>query len=535
MTAPGDRAAAGAPLLVLRSIPRRERRWRALDAVLFNVAATNVLPLLALAALLASVSQFAVGLAFALVVAALLCAGEGVVYAFLASSMPRDGGDYYFQSRLLSPATGVVFAATSALFGGALWTAVAGWMLGTMALGPFLWALGMATGLHGLSAAAAAVRSPFGIAALTLATVLWSVALNLAGMRTYAAVQRWLSAVVVVSLGLSLGLVLTSGSSVLVAFPGTFTGAVSAPSSGSAAAVVSLLPLALVLLVRNGRAAYVSGEIRGAVDLRRQLLVVLVALGVATALSIGLLAAFGSHLAVERHLAVRAAAGTPLPHFFLVHPSSAGGPWPTRAAACLLPVAIGVWLLVWTPGLTLAASRVIVAMAADTLLPRRLRELQRRSTLAPTPAILVVVVLCLACAVVSYLTGAVDVVAAAVGLDVVSAAVTCAGGALFPFLRREVYRESRAAPYELLGVPSITIAGALFVTFVGVAAILLAVEPPFGLVMLRSAFALAAALTAVSAALVLVRRLLPRPRAGAEVELLYEPAPRTAGPPSATP
>ncbi len=60
------------------------------------------------------------------------------MYAFLVSTMPRDGGDYTFQSRLLGGAAGAVFAFAGVVVGGALWVAIAGWFASRIAVGPLI-------------------------------------------------------------------------------------------------------------------------------------------------------------------------------------------------------------------------------------------------------------------------------------------------------------------------------------------------------------------------------------------------------------
>lgn len=108
-------------------------------------------------------------------------------------------------------------------------------------------------------------------------------------------------------------------------------------------------------------------------------------------------------------------------------------------------------------------------------------------------------------------------------IDIVAFAVTCGIAAVFPFTRREVYRESTASSHEVLGIPLISLAGATFVAFAlfvvgryfadpGLA---LGVGPYFSHV-------LVGLLYAVSLGLYLARRRYRRAREGAEVELLYD-------------
>jgi len=104
-------------------------------------------------------------------------------------------------------------------------------------------------------------------------------------------------------------------------------------------------------------------------------------------------------------------------------------------------------------------------MSSDRILPRWVGHLHS-TTKAPVKAITLFSVLCVApCAVyafTSYWRLTLNTVAL---VNILAFAVTCATGALFPFLRRELYRETAASRYELFGVPVITLAGSAFVGF----------------------------------------------------------------------
>jgi hypothetical protein len=66
-------------------------------------------------------------------------------------------------------------------------------------------------------------------------------------------------------------------------------------------------------------------------------------------------------------------------------------------------------------------------------------------------------------------------------VNIVAFAVTCAAGAAYPFVRRELYRESAAARREILGVPVITLAGVVFFLFTVWIVLRYAVDPGLSL------------------------------------------------------
>ena len=106
MTTPRHRSSRseGPPTPLLQFTPSRrvERVWPPLDAFLYNMMTINVvigfsIPFLAAAAYYPTGSW-----PLATAASAALGVAEAVVYSFLASSMPRSGGEYYFQGRILS-------------------------------------------------------------------------------------------------------------------------------------------------------------------------------------------------------------------------------------------------------------------------------------------------------------------------------------------------------------------------------------------------------------------------------------------------
>lgn len=73
-------------------------------------------------------------------------------YSHLAASMPRSGGDYVFQSRILSGPVGFTATMIPAWF--VMYLCFAGWMLCATGLSPMLGVLGFRSGNLGLYRAA---------------------------------------------------------------------------------------------------------------------------------------------------------------------------------------------------------------------------------------------------------------------------------------------------------------------------------------------------------------------------------------------
>src|SRR5207249_12054846 len=69
-----------------------------------------------------------------------------VVYAGLASAMPRTGGDYVFQSRTLRPWLGFAIVSTMIITFFLQWHALGGWLVGVLRLSPMFLGLGLTPG-----------------------------------------------------------------------------------------------------------------------------------------------------------------------------------------------------------------------------------------------------------------------------------------------------------------------------------------------------------------------------------------------------
>jgi amino acid transporter len=294
------------PVITLRLAPTVAREWGTFDALLYNLMTMNLAVMLAVPFLAAMAFYPRGSLPAAILIAGLFCCAEAAVYAFVASSMPRSGGDYYFQSRLLSPGVGTVFAFTGVVLGGALWMAIGGWFAAHVAVGPLLWALGRLTGSDGLLSVAAFVRSSHGVMLLSVAVVCWSALIDFWGLRPYAWLQRACWVVGGLALVLVIVMVLVLGPDA-VGDAGPYRQAAAIASgrgfSGGAAgsglaATLALVPVAAFSLIYPAWSVQQAGEVRQAASLRAQIVTILVAEAATVALSaatVGLLL-----LAVDR-------------------------------------------------------------------------------------------------------------------------------------------------------------------------------------------------------------------------------------------
>lgn len=523
--------ARSTPLLRFTPSRRVERVWPPLDAFLYNMMTINVVIGFAIPFLTAAAYYSAESWALATAVSALLCIAEAIVYAFLASSMPRSGGEYYFQARILSTGVASVFCFTALVIGGALWMAITAWYASRLAVAPLLVALAVAFDSSALLSAAVWCQHPAGVLLLSMVVIAWAAIANILGLRKYASLQRafWAAALALL-ITVFVGLLLAQGIGDLPIYREAtrraFAEGYSANPLTGFAGVLAVAPLASFTLVYLGWSTQQSGETKRAGELGVQMRVILVSMVMTAVLSAGIggltVQRFGAQtLGASAYLFLQAPESMPLPTVpFIWFCASGSGAAETFGVLTALLFNALFWMYV--PNSTLAASRVLLAMSSDRVLPRWIGSLHAK-TKAPVNAIVGFSALCLiACCVYSLTSYWKLLFSTAALTNILAFATTCAAGALFPFLKREAYRESTAARFELFGIPLITAMGGAFVVFTGVLLWRFVVDPALSMGLGPTVLMVSSGiLYALSLVIYLAFGVLRRDRVGAEIGIFY--------------
>lgn len=471
----GPRRGPGA-LVVLRLVRAQDppTLWSPYDAFLYNVVTTNVavligLPLLAGARFFYQTSSIAT----ATLVAGAFCVLEAVVYALLVSSLPRDGGDYVFQSRLLSGAVGTVFAFTGTVMGGVLWVGIAGWFASRVVIGPFLALLAFHTGAPFLGSLARWTMSSAGVVVCGLAVVGWSALMTTRSMATYARVQRIGAAVGFVCLLVLAAYFATTRLSINVSiyrsvlYRALEVGYRHGGHAEGWRAALELVPFVAFGLVYPGWAAYQAAEVKDAGRLRSQAFAIIGSKAAVVALALVVLTLPLRHAGEELFASSAYLALHDPQSFWVLAPRLFGlraAPWLSVVILVFLAAGLNIWFWLWVPTHALAASRVMLAMSWDRLLPRWFSRLDPRYG-TPVRCVAVFSAACLLAVPAAALLGPVRLAVDGALVHLATFSVTCVAALLFPFLRRERYRESTAAPLELAGVPLISLAALGFLVF----------------------------------------------------------------------
>jgi len=471
--------------LFVRKATGLVRSWSVFDAFVYAFFSINLVTLG-----LYSFSQmyyFEGGLIPALVISAIFIFFEVVVYAALISVMPRSGGDYVWQSRVLGGAVGFILAVTGWWFILWLWVPLYGDMFRHIVLVPILSVLGMRDAALWF---AGTQIGAFTSSLLTLAIV--SVFITL-GMKTYARIQKIsfyggiLGLLVVIALllsgspeafktGLEANAQAMFGASDVYAKTvelGQAAGAITPLTGGSLAAIFLVIPYLVFFNLWPNWGATLYGEVRGATDFKRNISGMGWALGVTTLLGIVLLFAINKTIGWEFYVN---AGGAWWNYAWGYAPDAAPAlpvwPYPAllasfltsnRLVQLLVVVLMSLWWFGWSGTVFLSSTRVIFAAAFDRLLPEKVAEVDER-TGTPIYALLLMVI---PSVVVAYLyafniwnfatlTLCSTLVIAVTYLGTTISAI------ILPYTKPDLYKASPIAKYNIAGIPLITVAGVIF-------------------------------------------------------------------------
>jgi amino acid transporter len=471
--------------LFVRKATGLVRSWSVMDAFVYALFSINLITLG-----LYSFSQmyyFEGGMVNALIVSALFIFFEVVVYAALISVMPRSGGDYVWQSRILGGAVGFILAVTGWWFILWLWVPLYGDMFRHIVLVPILGVLGakdLALWFAGTQ------HGAFTASMITLAIV--SVFITL-GMKTYARIQKFSFYGGMLGLLIVIGLLLTGSPeafksglesnavSMFGAAPGVYdatvalgtnAGAITPFSGGSFSAVFLVIPYLVFFNLWPNWGATLYGEVRGATDFKRNVAGMGWALGVTTLLAIVLLFAIKQTIGWDFYVQAGGAWWNYAWGYTTDAPALPIWPYPALLAAFLttnkliqlvVVVLMSLWWFGWSGTVFLSSTRVIFAAAFDRLLPEKVAEVDER-TGTPINALLLMIVPSI---IVAYLFAYNIVGFQALTLcSTLVIAVTFLGttvsAVILPYTKPDLYKASPIAKYNVLGVPLITVSGLIF-------------------------------------------------------------------------
>jgi APA family basic amino acid/polyamine antiporter len=464
------------------------RELGTLDTIFYNMSAITIGPVLTFVMAFWWISFAGASVLTALWIAFLPALALYLIYALLSAAMPRAGGDYVFISRILHPALG--FAASWNMV---VWNVVAFGVWGTytvtMAIAPGLATVGIVSGQQSLIDAATAISSNSNWAFL-VGTVLLGIVgvVMLLGMKATKWYWNACGAIAVVGTLVTILPLLFSGRSDFVsAFDGaTHAGAYKDVLGAGQRLEVLPLPsfsLSATLLAVGMAGAgiswgvwsnYAAGEIKQARNVRRQLTMMLIPLGLTmffwTVIPALLVHVAGNDFVISLNNAYLngddAAAipgvGFPAPYHVIFAGLLSGN----SLLAVIIALGNLAWFLALMPIFVTMFVRSLFAWSFDRLAPSALSEVSPRRNVPVKATLLILALGELGVVLWTYRPGIFSMqVAFYAATFFFTFAVTALAAALFPYRRRELYQSSPIAQYTVAGIPLITVAGAIAVVF----------------------------------------------------------------------
>jgi APA family basic amino acid/polyamine antiporter len=465
------------PALFLRKATGLVRGWSVRDSMIYAVLSTNFVTL-ALFEFTFAGPAFPQGqLLTSVVIAAILVSFLVVAYTGLIVTIPRAGGDYVWQTRILGSGIGFVFAVTGWWFILWLWAPIYGNILAVQFFEP-LWAtLGSPSG-------AAWFATNNGIFVVTLITIVLAGVLVSIGMAGYARIQKWAFYVGLIGFAVIVGLLLFNSHANFIAsfnleaqklfgvshaYQATNAAALKAgfhaPSLGFGplGPTLLLVPAMMFFILWPNWGASLYGEIRGASDFKRVFRGMFFGLWITTALVVifFLLMAKTFGWAFYQNANAAYFNGTfplpvwPYPFMFvgwLVH---------NTAFQVILILVMSLWFFGWVGTLFLSSTRVIFAAAFDRVLPDRAAEVSEKRKVPLYSLILMLLPAVGLGAIYAYSTTFRQYTLDATLVIAVTYLVTAIAVVVLPWVKPDLWRASPASKVKLLGVPIVPVSGVI--------------------------------------------------------------------------
>jgi APA family basic amino acid/polyamine antiporter len=481
-----------APGLFLRKATGLVKGWSKFDAFLYSFMSVNFVTL---------------GLFFAFSVLAFVPSGQilpallisgvfvtflVVTYAGLISVMPRAGGDYVWQSRVLGGGIAFVLAVTGWWFILWYWAPVYANILNVEVFQP----LAAVLGLDGLTDFLAKDIGLFTVAIVTvgLAAVLVSL-----GMEGYAKIQKYcfylgLAGLAVIFLVMLFGS--RSGfesafnqeaSNLFGASGNAYQQTIELGQTNNAGPIVPdlgftpffgdsllLIPFLCFWILWPNWGATLYGEVRGASDFRRVMSGMMWGLWVTVAIAFVfvLLSAkfFGWEFFNAANLNYWATVygfGDAAIPIWSYPPMLASFYFHNEAIQAIIVLVFGAWFLGWAGTLFLSSTRVIFAAAFDRILPEKVADVSERRHVPYWALLLMLVPSIVVSWLYAYTSDFATFILDATLVIAVTFFGTSIAAMILPYRKKRLYENSPIARYKVAGIPLITITGAITALFLG--------------------------------------------------------------------
>ena len=415
-----------------------------------------------------------------------------LAYVWLSTALPRSGGDYVFQSRVLGGGIGFTLVFSGFVIWILQWVALSGWLISTLGFAPLFLGLAAATGNSNLVDISSWFTTPFGILVTSIGNALIAMLILSSGFKNYIRLQRVMWIAILVSFGTMLVVLVTTATADvpgrLDAFSSAIGGSATFTQDAIAAAqkaqidlnppfsllaTLLIAPIAWTSLQWATYSSQQNGEIKSAGSFRSQLYIIVGSL-ILTGVLLAILA-FVLERAVGTQFLYVAGSG----YWSGVTEATLAGSylWPNILATAIannpivtLLIAIGFILNGHqiVHNCYIGMTRVMVAMSLDRLLPEMVSRVSDRFH-TPVNAHVIYFVASLP-VIWLYNNFSVDYsdgtsttwTSLTLGVTFACGYVfvgTALAGALLPYRAKALYEASPGAAYKIGGIPAVTIVG----------------------------------------------------------------------------
>jgi basic amino acid/polyamine antiporter, APA family len=474
------------PTLFLRKATGLVRGWSVRDSMIYACLATNFVTL--------GLYEFTfAGPAFpkgqmitAVIISGIWVSFLVVAYSGLVVTIPRAGGDYVWQTRILGSGVGFVMAATGWWFILWLWAPIYGNILSVQLFEP-LWATLKWTWPAG---GAVWFGTHNGIFIVTLITIAMAGLLVSIGMAGYAKVQRWCFVGGMIGFAVVVILLLVNSHASFVssfnyeahklfgvnnAYAATNRAAVKAGYTtsplgfGPLGPTMLLVPALMFFLLWPNWGTTLYGEVRGASDFKRVFAGMFIGLWTTVVLTVVFLLLIDKTIGWGFYQNLNSLDYNATPQFGIwPYPFMLAG-WLVHNTAfqVVLILILSLWFFGWVGTLFLSSTRVIFAAAFDRVLPDRAAEVSEKRRVPVASLLLMLLPAVGLAALYAYNSTFASYTLDATLVIAVTYLFSAIAVVILPWRKPDLWFASPASKIKLFGVPVVPVSGVITIGLLG--------------------------------------------------------------------
>ncbi len=437
-----------------------------------------------------------------------------IVYAMLSTLMPRAGGDYIWQSRVLGGPIGYVLGFTVPVFGPWFFMASNVAPGPGMVIAPLFISLGAIFNSSALTSVATWLSTPIGGWWFYVFFVTYAAVVLILGMKFYAKLQKWCFWIGCAAILFWVGLILATPKDAFAGMFSDFMNNVFKWGNGQAFQKIldlskgygftafplshtsflsSLLigPVIGYAFIAIGWGGNLVGEIGGLTQFKNSLFVyaggIIFCLVVCGGLMWLIINKVGNEFFTSANFLWMGGHGSELPvapYFGIFLMSLSKNPW----VWLLIALGLGAWFWIWPTNNMVGSTRVAFAMSYDRMLPGFVARVSRRVG-APIIAIGICYVMMLIMGWLYLFTSFSTLTLIMSLLITIYFSASVLSGMLLPFKKetKEMFWGSPISKYKIFGAPAITVIGAISLIYNGFMVVAMAIDPRYGVNSLVSA------------------------------------------------